>query len=96
MTTIVGYLMQNPLYTFGQSAGAIEYTDFFSAERCHPSNECSGYDTKQSAGEVPVILELWEMQSSPSLPSLPGPFGPEVEVPDRVFSMGQISLNWIF
>ena len=31
-----------------------------------------GYDTKQSHGEIPVILELWEMQSTPSLPLLPG------------------------
>ena len=29
--------------------------------RIHSSNECSGYDTKQSDGEVPVILELWGM-----------------------------------
>ena len=26
-----------------------------------PRNECSGYDRKQSNGEVPVILELWGM-----------------------------------
>ena len=25
-----------------------------------PPNECPGYDTKQSDGEVPVMLELWE------------------------------------
>ena len=36
-------------------------------------NECPGYDTKQSDGEVPVRLELWGMQSTPSLPLLPGP-----------------------
>ena len=27
-------------------------------------------DTEQSNGEAPVMLELWEMQSTPSLPSL--------------------------
>ena len=27
----------------------------------------------QSDGEVPVMLELWGMRSTPSLPSLPGP-----------------------
>ena len=34
------------------------------------------YDTKQSDGEVPVILELWKMRSVPSLPSLRGPLWP--------------------
>ena len=29
--------------------------------------------TKQSFGEAPVMLEFWGMQSTPSLPSLPGP-----------------------
>ena len=36
-------------------------------------NACPGYDTKQSDGEVPVILNLWGMRSAASLPSLPGP-----------------------
>ena len=36
-------------------------------------NECPGYDTKQSDGEVPAILELWGMRVTPSLPLLPGP-----------------------
>ena len=36
-----------------------------------PSNVCPRYDTKQSDGEVPVMLELWGMQSALSLPSLP-------------------------
>ena len=38
-----------------------------------PPNECPGYDTKQSDGEVPAVPELWGMRSTPSLPSLPGP-----------------------
>ena len=38
--------------------------------------ECPGYDTKQSDGEVPVIVELWGMQSTSSLSSLPGPLWP--------------------
>ena len=38
-----------------------------------PPNECPDYDTKQSDGEVPAMLELWGMRSTPSLPSLPGP-----------------------
>ena len=53
-----------------------------------PPNEYPGYDNKQSAGEVPVMLELWGMQSTPSLPSLPGPLWPGVVAPDRVLSMG--------
>ena len=46
-----------------------------------PRNECPGYDTKQSDGEVPVMLELWGIRSTPSLPSLPGPFCPWVVAP---------------
>ena len=38
--------------------GAIEYTNCFSAEGWDLSNECPGYVTKQSDGEVPVMLEL--------------------------------------
>ena len=66
-----------------------------------PPNECPVYDTKQSDGEVPVMLELWGMQSTPLLPSLPGPLWPRVVVSDRALSMGQIEqncilmLNWI-
>ena len=39
----------------------------------HPPNECPGYDTKQSDGETPIMLELWEIGSTPSLPLLPCP-----------------------
>ena len=51
-------------------------------------NECPRYDTKQSDSEAPVMLELWEMRSTTSLPSLPGPLWSEVVAPDRVLSMG--------
>ena len=54
-----------------------------------PPNESPGYDTKQSDGEVPVMLELWGMQSTLSLPLLLGPLWPVV-IPDRVLFMGQI------
>ena len=56
-----------------QLVGAVEYTDCFSAEGYdpHPPNECPVYDTKQSDGEVPLMLELWGMKCSPSLSSLP-------------------------
>ena len=48
-----------------------------------PPNECPGYDTKQSDGEAPVILELWGMRSTLSLLSLPGPLWPGVVAPDK-------------
>ena len=48
-----------------------------------PPNECPGYDTKQSDGEVTVMLELWGMRSTPLLPSLAGPLWPGVVVPDK-------------
>ena len=38
-----------------------------------PPPMCPGYDTKQSDGEVPVMLGLWGIRSTPSLPLLPGP-----------------------
>ena len=38
------------------------------------------------------MLELLEMQSTSSLPSLPGPLWPVVLAPDRVLSMGQIEM----
>ena len=48
-----------------------------------PYNECPGYNTKQSNGEVPAMLKLWGMRSTPSLPSLPGQFWPGVVAPDK-------------
>ena len=47
------------------------------------------YDTKQSDGDVPVMLELWGMWSTPSLLLIPGPPRPGVVAPDRVQSMSQ-------
>ena len=38
----------------------------------YPPNECPGYDTIQSDGEVTVMLELWGMRSAPSFPLLQG------------------------
>ena len=56
-------------------------------------HECPGYVTKQSDGEVPVMLELWTMQSIPSLPSLLGPLWHGVVALDRVIFMDQIELH---
>ena len=63
-----------------QSAGAVEYTDTF-------HNEFRGYDTKQSDAEVPIILGLWGMQSTPLLPLLPGPLWSRMVAPDRALTM---------
>ena len=38
---------------------AVEYTDCTSAEEWNTPYECPVYDTKQSDGEVPVMLGLW-------------------------------------
>ena len=63
--------------------------------------ECSIYDTKQSHGEVPVMLELWRLQSTPLLPLLPGPRWPGVVAPDKgpIYGLnrtkGILMLNWI-
>ena len=46
-------------------------------------NKYTGYDTKQSGGEVPIMLELCGMQITLSLPSLPGPLWPRVTAPDK-------------
>ena len=79
-----------------QLAGAVEYTNCYFAQGQDPTNKCPGYDTKQSDGEIPVMLELWGMQSTLSLTSLPGPLCPRVVAPDRILSMGQIVLNCLF
>ena len=63
--------------------GGIEYTDDIFAEGQDLLNECPGYETKQFDGEAPVMLELWEMWSNTSLPSLLGPLRPKVVAPDK-------------
>ena len=54
-----------------QSARAAENTDCISAEGSPSPKKRSRYNTKQSDGKTSVILEIWRMQSTPSLPSLP-------------------------
>ena len=39
-----------------------------------------------------LTLQLWEMWSVSSFPSLPGPLWPGVVLPDMVLSMGQVEL----
>ena len=69
------------------------YTDCISAEGKHCLNECYGNDTKQSDGEIPVVLELWGIQSIPFLKSPPKPLSAGVVAHDRVLCLGQIQLN---
>ena len=62
---------------FAQSAGAVEYTNCISAEGVTPSlQRVSWNDIKKSDGEVLVLMELWEMWSTASLPSLLGSLRP--------------------
>ena len=81
-----------PQWVFSTSAEAVEYTD---------CNEYLGYDSKQSDCEVLVMLELWGMQSTPSLSLLPGPLWPRVVAPGKgpIYgsnrSNGILMLNWI-
>ena len=84
------------MHTITQLSGTVEYTDCTSAEG-YPSsnNECAGYDTKQSDGEVPMMLELWGMRGTSSLPSLPELHWPGVVAPDSALSMGLIELNCV-
>ena len=56
------------------------------------SQRVSWYDTKQADGKALVMLELWAIQSTLSLPSLPSPLWLGVVAPDRVVSTGQIEL----
>ena len=51
-------------------------------------NECPSIDTKQFDDEVPAVLELWVMASTPALPSLLGPLLPGLVAPDRALSIG--------
>ena len=65
-----------------QSAWAAEYTDCISAKGYDSTNECPVYDTKQSDGEISVMLR--GIRSTPLLWLLPGPLRPGVVIPDMV------------
>ena len=62
---------------------AVEYTDCRGLKKKQPV-----HDAKQAESEIPVMLELWGIQRTPSLPFLPGPLWLGVVAPDRVLSMG--------
>ena len=82
--------------SLAQSAGAAEYTNCIYVQGQDFPNECPVYDTKQSDGEAPVMLELWGIQCTPLLPSLPCPLCSRVVAPDWVLSIGQIELNRVW
>ena len=82
----------NQLY---QSTGAVQYTDCIFTGGLRHRNECSGYNTKQSDGDVPVMLELWGTYRTPSLPPLPGSLWRSVVAHDRVLSIGQTDPNCV-
>ena len=63
------------------------YVVFFSMHNPSRKNY-PGYDTKQSNGDIPVMLELWGMLCTYLLPSLPGSLNPGVAAPESVLSMG--------
>ena len=68
---------KNSLFkNFAQLAGAVEYTVSLLRDKTPTPNECPEYDTKQSDGEVPVML------------SLPRQLWPRVVAPERALSMG--------
>ena len=72
-----------------------------------PPNECPAYDTKQSDGEVPVMLGFGGMRRTPSLSLLPGPLWPGVVAPHKrpIYGLNRtksilmlnriVWLNWI-
>ena len=56
--------------------------------KTYPHNECPIYDTKQSDGEFPVMLEFGGVRSTPSLPLFSGPPWPGMVTLDRALCMG--------
>ena len=70
------------------SAGAVEFTDYLSAGGYLRPKECPRYDTKLSDSEVPIMLELSGMWSTPSMSPLSGPLWLGVIATDRVLSIG--------
>ena len=66
---------------------SVEYTDCF--------NECLVYDNKQSDVKISVILKVWKMQNTHSLPSFLCPFCPWVIAHEKALCLGQIELNCV-
>ena len=60
-----------------------------------PTNECPGYDTRQSDGEVLVMLGLWVIWSTLHCHCSQCHSSKECFSYDRALSMGSIELNCI-
>ena len=78
-----------------ESAGAVEYTDCFSAEGNDFPIESLGYNSRQFDGQAPVMVEIWGIRSTPLLTAPPGPPWLEVVALGRVLSLGQKELNCV-
>ena len=81
-------------------AGAVEYTDYFSEEGEDIPNECPRFDTKQSDGEVPVILVVlnnlvvWMVSTRPPTSKSSSPFNnPLVTVLNFPITIGIIAIS---
>ena len=72
----------------GSDHGVGKLTTPLQTGKTPPHNDSPGYYTKQSDGEVPVMLGPWGIQSTPSLPLPPGPLWAGVVAPDRAAPMG--------
>ena len=68
-------------FSFSQSNGTVKYIDYTSVR---PTNECPVYDTKKSDGKVLVILKVWGMRITSSLPSFQGSLWLLLVAPDRI------------
>ena len=72
------YIYSHTEELFAQSAGAVEIRRLLLCRGVIPPTSILN---KQSDGEVPEMLELWGMRSTPSFPSLPGLLWPGVVAP---------------
>ena len=94
------YLYGNSMYVshiaiswLSKKSAGIRIHQLYHCRGVRPTHkDCPGYVTKQSYGEAHVILEFRGMQSSPSLPSLPGPLWSRVVASDRDLSMDEMEL----
>ena len=64
-------------------------------QRGNTANECPGYDTKQSDGDVSVMLDHWEMWSTSSLPSLLSSLRLRLVTPNWFLFMDPIEQNCV-
>ena len=79
-----------------QSAGAVEYTDCISTEVKTPPTGFLDMQLNNLMVRFQLSWIFGGMWSTPSLPLFPGPLCPGVIVLDKVRSMGQKELNYVF